>query len=35
MEDLIFERPRDFRDILTTREAFINPMLASIYQVPA
>ncbi|MEE2789544.1 MAG: DUF1592 domain-containing protein [Myxococcota bacterium] len=35
IEDLVFETPRDFRQLLTTRVTYINPMLASIYQVPA
>ncbi|MEE2786739.1 MAG: DUF1592 domain-containing protein [Myxococcota bacterium] len=35
IEDLVFDTPRDFRQLLTTRVTFINPMLASIYQVPA
>ena len=35
IEDLVFESPRDFRQLLTTRVTYINPMLASIYQVPA
>ena len=35
IDDLIFDHPRDFRELLTSRTTFINPMLASIYKVPA
>ncbi len=35
LEELIFERNGDYRDIFTTRETFINRKLASIYGVPA
>jgi hypothetical protein len=35
LEDIVFDTPRDFRDLMTSRVTFINPMLASIYQVPA
>jgi len=35
IEDLIFDVPRDFRELMTSQVTFINPMLAAIYQVPA
>ena len=35
LEDLVFENPRDFRELMTSRVTFINPMLAAIYDVPA
>ena len=35
LEDLVFDEPRDFRELMTSRVTFINPMLAAIYQVPA
>ena len=34
IEDIVFDHPRDFRELLTTRVTFLNPMLASIYKVP-
>ena len=35
LERLVFEIDGDFRDILTTRETFLNRRLAAIYDVPA
>jgi hypothetical protein len=35
IEDLVFDSPRDFRELMTGRITWINPMLASIYQMPA
>ena len=32
---LVFEVDADFRDVMTTREAFLNPRLAALYDVPA
>jgi len=34
-EDLVFERDADVREVMITRNTFVNPKLASIYQVPA
>lgn len=34
-EDLVFDRDADLRDVLTTRETFVTPKLASMYQIPA
>ncbi len=35
IENLVFDAPGDFRELMTSRVTFINPMLASIYQVPS
>ena len=35
IDDLVFETPRDFRELMTSAVTFINPMLASIYEMPA
>jgi hypothetical protein len=35
LEDLIFERKGDYRDLFTTRRTFLDRKLASIYDVPA
>lgn len=35
LEDLVFERDADFRDVLTQRRTFVNRKLASIYAVRA
>lgn len=35
IEHLVFEEPRDFRDLMTAEFTFVNPRLATIYGVPA
>ena len=35
MEYVVFDGQTDYRDVMTSRETFINPRLASIYRVPA
>lgn len=35
IESIVFEKQADFRDVMTTRETFLNPRLASLYGVPA
>lgn len=35
IESIVFEERSDFRDILTTRKTFLNPKLASVYNVRA
>ncbi|MEE2756161.1 MAG: DUF1592 domain-containing protein [Myxococcota bacterium] len=35
IDDLVFAEPRDFRELMTSTVTFINPMLASIYEMPA
>ena len=35
IESIVFEKQTDFRDVMTTRETFLNPRLASLYGVPA
>lgn len=32
--DLLFEREADYRDLFTTRETFMSPALATVYQIP-
>lgn len=34
-ERIVFDEKADFRDVFTTRRTFVNPKLASMYQVPA
>lgn len=35
IDHLVFDSKADFRDLMTTRETFINPRLAAIYGIPA
>lgn len=35
IEYLVFERESDFREIMTTRQTFVNPRLAALYNIPA
>ena len=35
IENLVFDEPRDFRDLMTADFAFVNPRLATIYGVPS
>ncbi|MCB9506282.1 MAG: DUF1592 domain-containing protein [Myxococcales bacterium] len=35
MEHIVFDEDTDFRDILTTRETYVNPRLAALYRIPA
>ena len=35
IENLVFDEPRDFRDIMTADFTFVNPRLATIYGVPS
>ncbi|MCA9540364.1 MAG: DUF1592 domain-containing protein, partial [Myxococcales bacterium] len=35
IDDLVFTRDADLRDLLTTRQTFIDPELAALYQLPA
>lgn len=35
IEYLVFDAESDFRELFTTQETFINPLLASIYNIPA
>ena len=35
VEDLVFDNPTDFRDLLTTQTTFVDPRLAALYRVPA
>lgn len=35
MEHVVFDTESDYRDVLTTRETFVNPRLAALYEIPA
>lgn len=35
MEHVVFDAEMDYRDIATTRETFVNPRLAALYDIPA
>lgn len=35
IESIVFDDRRDFRDILTTQDTFVDPRLAALYRVPA
>ena len=35
MEHVVFDADFDFRDVMTTRETFVNPRLAALYNIPA
>lgn len=35
IEHIVFDAETDYRELMTTRETFINPLLAAIYNIPA
>lgn len=35
LERIVFDAESDFRDVMTTRQTFVNPRLAALYDVPA
>ncbi len=34
-EHIVFDEDSDFRDVMTTRDTFVNPRLAALYEIPA